>query len=422
MGDKDASPFGYTFSGGFFEQDATFDPSQSLLTDVEHQSIANFFTNTDPFQLQDSLPYPPALDMKDSIDGFNNWGDFITPATVHGVSTTIPDQSQLHNNFYNDHLYPQSPHHHTHHLGNTHDDLQAASTLFRNSQSSYADSRSHDFNGQPSSSANPPANCTPAADATRKPLVITQHGLLSEQLAALIPNHGEAGTLDAQFAAQWAAQSAERLAEGPHPGMPTPTLKRSYTFGTDEKFREAAPFTTPEAQELAKENTRRMMRELEHAQPFVQIVTKSGGKNMTASNGRSDDDQSEEATSDEDEDQKPAKKRRKSKAGKDTLRKGKGPAKNRNPSTAEESGKKKRAAAAQKLQRENLSEEQKRSNHILSEQKRRNLIKRGFDDLHELVPEIRNGGLSKSAILTEAANFLENIIEENKKFQKLVGG
>jgi hypothetical protein len=74
------------------------------------------------------------------------------------------------------------------------------------------------------------------------------------------------------------------------------------------------------------------------------------------------------------------------------------------------------------LQRENLTEAQKRSNHILSEQKRRNLIKRGFDDLHDLVPEIRNGGQSKSGILTETANFLEKIIEDNKTFQKLAGG
>jgi hypothetical protein len=74
-----------------------------------------------------------------------------------------------------------------------------------------------------------------------------------------------------------------------------------------------------------------------------------------------------------------------------------------------------------KPQRENLSEEQKRSNHILSEQKRRNLIKRGFDDLHDLVPEIRNGGLSKSGVLTEAANFLQLLIDDNKRYSKLLG-
>jgi hypothetical protein len=388
------------------------------LTDVEHQSIANFFSNTDPFQIPDSHAYPPALDTKDSIDGFNNWGDFITPATVHGVSTTIPDQSPLHNNYYTEQPYAQSPHP-THHLGNTHDDLQAASTLFRNSQSSYIGNRAHDYTGLPSASTNPNTNGTSAADLSRNPLVITQHGLISEQLAALIPNHAATGTLDAQFAAQWAAQSAEQLAEGPRLSVPQPTLKRSYTFGTDDKFKEPAPFTTPEEREQAEGNTRRMMRQLEHAQPFVQLVTKRGGG---SANGRSDDDPSEEATSDEDEDEKPAKKRRKSKAGKEAARKGKTASKNSKGSAVEESAKKKRVTAAQKLQRENLSEEQKRSNHILSEQKRRNLIKRGFDDLHDLVPEIHNGGLSKSAVLTEAANFLEKLIEENKNFRQLASG
>ena len=71
---------------------------------------------------------------------------------------------------------------------------------------------------------------------------------------------------------------------------------------------------------------------------------------------------------------------------------------------------------------ENLTEEQKRNNHILSEQKRRNLIKQGFDDLHDLVPEIRNGGLSKSSVLTEAATFLETLIQDNIAFWQIAGG
>lgn len=96
--------------------------------------------------------------------------------------------------------------------------------------------------------------------------------------------------------------------------------------------------------------------------------------------------------------------------------------KSKRPSVTEDSKKKRASAAAQKLQRENLSEEQKRSNHILSEQKRRNLIKRGFDDLHDLVPEIRNGGLSKSSVLMEAGNFLDKLIQDNNALLKLMRG
>lgn len=64
--------------------------------------------------------------------------------------------------------------------------------------------------------------------------------------------------------------------------------------------------------------------------------------------------------------------------------------------------------------RENLTEEQKRSNHIQSEQKRRNLIKEGFEDLHRMVPELRSGGFSKSNMLVEAAAFMRKLRDENQ--------
>lgn len=47
------------------------------------------------------------------------------------------------------------------------------------------------------------------------------------------------------------------------------------------------------------------------------------------------------------------------------------------------------ANTAAKPTRENLTEEQKRENHIKSEQKRRTLIREGFEDLNNLVPGLR---------------------------------
>ncbi|QLI67402.1 uncharacterized protein G6M90_00g050120 [Metarhizium brunneum] len=64
--------------------------------------------------------------------------------------------------------------------------------------------------------------------------------------------------------------------------------------------------------------------------------------------------------------------------------------------------------------RENLSEEQKRENHIRSEQKRRTLIKEGFDDLGELVPGLKGGGFSKSTTLAMAAEWLDELLLGNK--------
>lgn len=67
-----------------------------------------------------------------------------------------------------------------------------------------------------------------------------------------------------------------------------------------------------------------------------------------------------------------------------------------------------------KTARENLSEEQKRENHIRSEQKRRTLIKEGFDDLCELVPGLRGGGFSKSTMLSMAAEWLDDLLKGNE--------
>lgn len=73
------------------------------------------------------------------------------------------------------------------------------------------------------------------------------------------------------------------------------------------------------------------------------------------------------------------------------------------------------AAAAAKAPRENLTEAQKRENHIRSEQKRRTVIKEGFDDLCDLVPGLRGGGFSKSTILTMAGDWLEEILKGNER-------
>jgi hypothetical protein len=408
-----------TFTGGYFENDlANYDASHSLLTEGETQSIADFFSNTDPFHAGQHFPPTTSTNTKHSVDDFTDWNNFMQPATVHGVSTTIPDQAHLHNAFFNDHTYPQ-PTAPMNHFATTHDDLQAASTLFQNSQSSYANNRSHSFHAPTSSDRPPTANGTSTVDQNGKPLIITPHGLINEQLAALIPNHNEEGTLDSQFAAQWVGTNAIQMHEHE---IERPNLKRSYTFGTDDSFNSPGGFAGLHG-ETTEQITRRLMRDMRHAQAPFRVIT--GGNGEPSGRARpteqSDDEQSDEGSSEEEEDVKPSKKRRKSKPGKDGVQKGGRNGKGRKASTAEDS-KKKRASAAQKLQRENLSEEQKRSNHILSEQKRRNLIKRGFDDLHDLVPEIRNGGLSKSSVLTEAANFLENVIMDNNKFRKLVGG
>ncbi|KAF6834341.1 BHLH family transcription factor [Colletotrichum plurivorum] len=83
-------------------------------------------------------------------------------------------------------------------------------------------------------------------------------------------------------------------------------------------------------------------------------------------------------------------------------------------------GRRRKSGAGAKPPRENLSEAQKRENHIRSEQKRRTLIKEGFDDLCDLVPGLKGGGFSKSTMLTMAAEWLEEIMKHNEELRAQV--
>ncbi|MCJ1313291.1 hypothetical protein MMC25_006968 [Agyrium rufum] len=68
--------------------------------------------------------------------------------------------------------------------------------------------------------------------------------------------------------------------------------------------------------------------------------------------------------------------------------------------------------------RDNLTEAQKRANHVLSERKRRDLIKQGFDDLSEMVPELRAGGVSKSQMLVLVGDWLEDLVQGNVNLKR----
>ncbi|TEA17436.1 Protein WBSCR14-like protein [Colletotrichum sidae] len=80
-------------------------------------------------------------------------------------------------------------------------------------------------------------------------------------------------------------------------------------------------------------------------------------------------------------------------------------------------GRRRKSGTGAKPPRENLTDAQKRENHIRSEQKRRTLIKEGFDDLCDLVPGLRGGGFSKSTMLTMAAEWLEAMLKGNDELR-----
>lgn len=128
-------------------------------------------------------------------------------------------------------------------------------------------------------------------------------------------------------------------------------------------------------------------------------------KSKNQKDGSVDDDDDDDDDSDE----------------KSASRKKKGKGTNGIPSPPDSNGKRRRSAAQSKLPRENLTDEQKRSNHIRSEQKRRTVIKEGFDDLCELVPGLQGGGFSKSTMLTMAAEWLEELLQGNETLTAQLG-
>lgn len=67
-----------------------------------------------------------------------------------------------------------------------------------------------------------------------------------------------------------------------------------------------------------------------------------------------------------------------------------------------------------KGQRQKITTEQKRLNHIRHEIKRRSRIRDGFNDLTELIPELRDRRLSRSKILFKATRFMESLVQENE--------
>ncbi|RMZ71258.1 HLH transcription factor [Pyrenophora seminiperda CCB06] len=363
MNDKDPPPFGYTFSNDFFESipSACDNNGQSILSDMENQHLDNFFSSTNPFDILGSQD----MESKASAHDYNNWEEFIAPPTVHRVTSTIPDQARLQNNFHHEPHY--APPLHSDYMANTADELQVAATLFNHAQPSYTNGRSHSLHAQPHANNNFAIHGTSDFSHPGLSMTIPPHRLMDERLGILTPSHNGQG-LDTHFPPQWPTNKAPQQQQPDFgPPLQKPHMKRSYTFGTDNSFNSPSGFS---------------------------------------------------------QDDRPAKKRKKSltRSGKDTPKKVARNNKARRAVVAEESAKKKRtAAAAQKTHRENLTEEQKRSNHILSEQKRRDLIKQGYKDLNEVVPAVRGGGLSKSQVLVEAANFLEKLIEDNETYRRSAG-
>ncbi|KAI1432583.1 hypothetical protein GGR50DRAFT_673718 [Xylaria sp. CBS 124048] len=62
-----------------------------------------------------------------------------------------------------------------------------------------------------------------------------------------------------------------------------------------------------------------------------------------------------------------------------------------------------------------LTEEEKKQNHIASEQKRREAIRAGFDRLCNLVPGLEGQGRSEGVVLKRTVNYMRVQLQERKR-------
>lgn len=57
-----------------------------------------------------------------------------------------------------------------------------------------------------------------------------------------------------------------------------------------------------------------------------------------------------------------------------------------------------------------LSEQEKKNNHIASEQKRRQAIREGFDEIADLTPGMSGHGRSEAMVLESASSYLRSLL------------
>ncbi|KAH6900399.1 hypothetical protein B0T10DRAFT_26857 [Thelonectria olida] len=69
-----------------------------------------------------------------------------------------------------------------------------------------------------------------------------------------------------------------------------------------------------------------------------------------------------------------------------------------------------------------LTEEEKKQNHIASEQKRRQAIREGFDRLTELVPGLEGQGRSEGLVLKRTVDYMrEKLVERKAMIDRIEG-
>ncbi|KAL7326541.1 Transcription factor [Mucor circinelloides] len=89
------------------------------------------------------------------------------------------------------------------------------------------------------------------------------------------------------------------------------------------------------------------------------------------------------------------------------------------PSSPPQQGRSK-AGRARKPAHELLSEDQKKANHIASEQKRRANIRIGFDQLVDMVPALDSCHRSEALILQKSVEYIKDLVQDKNNLRERV--
>ena len=390
-------------------------PGPALLDDNESNMLDNFFTTMNSNNLTNDFWLRDQQNNNKSIEPYNfQWSDELPP-TFEGSTTSLSQPAFPHNNLEKHKVGMGSNNENT-----SSDILAAASMLYQNGlhgagfdsvfghQQQFPGHALSDMNGG-NFGFNPHS----------------KHPLAGLHTASKQPNESARARLPTGF------HTSEMLFDThkPIPDERQASAKvRTLHWGSDISFMDQGYIAPPEQPNM-EEQTKDLLNNLECLEPQSSTANTrapspehAAGGHDTRETGPGTGGPSGSRSGYQDmmeEDTQPKKKQRTlikeeddnsdGESPRARSRKSKGPRRGSN-----DTYRKSKAQQNTKAVKENLTEEQKRSNHILSEQKRRNLIREGFDDLCSLVPGLRGGGFSKSAMLTQAADWLDDTLRGNE--------
>ena len=441
--------------------DATGPP---LLDDSDSHLLNDFFSNPDSFDVSSSLLHSGG-NGKDEPTCDNSWA-YTLPPSFKGASTelTAPGQhSQPTFEFTpkSSNPYANTSNSSVHH-STTDDVLGAASTLFN----SFQTGSSHLTSDAAVSNVNdlPPleSSDTPNLGSGGYALVTSPQGQRLAQHA--VPSlRGSAAIIPTAYSPQFRFLAPGTSQVSPSTSDQYADFRKFYKFGSDGNF-SLNGYNLPPRQETEEEITKRLLQDMKAMRQYTPSNTQPSSPKLkfTARKPLSIEhsftnklvaEQHEKHTDDAKSDVKSKRRKHGANASEEEsepesltgyqaqnqhssmtkMAKGRkasdegysnatvAAAAASSSSSPSVKRRKSQASTSQKASRENLTDEQKRNNHILSEQKRRNLIKQGFEDLHILVPELRSGNFSKSNVLVETAVFLENLVMGNEELAAKLG-